>query len=457
MEPQEKLTTQEFVVSKLRSAQKEISAKGYDKALDLVREAKAADSKNIYIIAIEKQIAKLLDKALIEAEKAEVLESIPAMIERAIGDVQRRPAMAKTTTEEKGKDEKEQALEKLKRQYIQRAAEYIEKKEYQHALEEIKRIYIIEPESKVAKEYEQKISQLMSLQRSGEAEEKRTTEVITTGEKPIEEIVREQVPSERPKVTEERLKDLLLEEEPPKSKLPVYLSIGIVVVLAIVLGVWLIISKKGGESQPTQPSEVPAITQMETPTPSQNMEPAPSTQAPKSNVPVKQEKTDKETKQTKALEPAETKIKKPSEEPKPQPAVTESKATASKPAETKSTETKPATTTTEHNAPEKAKTPESEIPQVFVPIESPPKIVKKEAAVYPDFAIKLGLEGKVVVEVTVDPQGRPIQAKVVKSDNEIFNDAAVDAAMKSQYEPAMMSTGPVTATILVPFNFKLKR
>lgn len=93
----------------------------------------------------------------------------------------------------------------------------------------------------------------------------------------------------------------------------------------------------------------------------------------------------------------------------------------------------------------------------FVAIESPPECIKREAPQYPDIAEKMRIEGKVIVEVTVDAQGKPIQAKVVRSTSDVFDEASVEAAMKSTYKPAMMSTGPVTAKVLVPFTFKIAR
>jgi protein TonB len=92
----------------------------------------------------------------------------------------------------------------------------------------------------------------------------------------------------------------------------------------------------------------------------------------------------------------------------------------------------------------------------FVAIENPPEIIHQEPAKYPDIAIKMGVQGRVTVEVTVDIQGKPIQAKVVKSASEVFNDAAIEAVMKYTFKPAMQSTGPVTAKIYIPVNFRLK-
>lgn len=454
MEAQEKLTTQQFIISRLHNLQMQIEKNDYVGALESIREVKAADSKNIYVIAIEKQIAKLNDKILSQSDKIEVVESLPAMIERAINDAQRRSASQPKITEQKAKekDQKEIALEKLKTQYIQRAAEYIEKQEYQHALEEVKRIYIIEPASKVAKEYERKIVQMMELQAR---EEKRAAE-----EKPVEEMAVSKVTVSRETeetiatkesdfITEKKV-DLLLEEEPAKSKLPLYIGIAVAVII-IGAVVFYIFTRKLGEAQMPQTEQAPSAIQKDTSlAASENLTasaPVSGSTSTKTNTSVKPEK---DSKTAKAMEKSEAKTSKPVQEQKPVTVEAETKKPSS-------TTEKKLTETTTSPPTETAKTPESEIPQVFVPIESPPKIVKRENPIYPDFAIKLGLEGKVVVEVTIDPQGRPIQAKIKKSDNEIFNDAAINAAMKSTYEPGMMSTGPVTASILVPFNFKLKR
>jgi protein TonB len=92
----------------------------------------------------------------------------------------------------------------------------------------------------------------------------------------------------------------------------------------------------------------------------------------------------------------------------------------------------------------------------FVAIENPPEIIRREPAKYPEIAIKMGIQGRVTVEVTIDVQGKPIQTKVVKSSSDVFNDAAVEAVMKYTFKPAMQSTGPVTAKVYIPIDFRLK-
>jgi protein TonB len=99
----------------------------------------------------------------------------------------------------------------------------------------------------------------------------------------------------------------------------------------------------------------------------------------------------------------------------------------------------------------------SPAPMPFVAIESQPELIHREPAVYPEIAKKIGLQGRVVIEVTIDAQGKPIQAKVIKSASDVFNEAAIEAVMKYSFKPAMMSTGPVTAKVMIPIDFRLTR
>jgi protein TonB len=116
------------------------------------------------------------------------------------------------------------------------------------------------------------------------------------------------------------------------------------------------------------------------------------------------------------------------------------------------------TTPTTQPAQQQTKAAESTpAPMPFVAIESQPELLRREPAVYPEIAKKMGLQGRVTVEVTIDAQGKPIQAKVVKSASDIFNEAAIEAVMKYSFKPAMMSTGPVTAKIMIPIDFRMTR
>jgi protein TonB len=94
-------------------------------------------------------------------------------------------------------------------------------------------------------------------------------------------------------------------------------------------------------------------------------------------------------------------------------------------------------------------------PADFVPYEKEPQIVKKVEPKYPELAMRAGLEGKVIVKIWVDKEGKVKQVVVLKSDAEIFNEPAIDAAKQFVFTPAYMNNGPVAVWVSFPFRFKL--
>jgi protein TonB len=92
----------------------------------------------------------------------------------------------------------------------------------------------------------------------------------------------------------------------------------------------------------------------------------------------------------------------------------------------------------------------------FIPVEKQPVIVKRVVPEYPPMAVRAGLEGTVWVKILVDKDGKPKKAVVVKSTAEMFDDAAVQAAMQFIFTPAVMNNGPVKVWVSIPFRFTLK-
>jgi protein TonB len=65
--------------------------------------------------------------------------------------------------------------------------------------------------------------------------------------------------------------------------------------------------------------------------------------------------------------------------------------------------------------------------------------IVKVAPVYPRRALSRGLEGYVIVEFTVTKQGTVSAPKVIKAEPaDIFNQAAIDAALKFKYKPRVV-------------------
>jgi periplasmic protein TonB len=437
MAPQEKMDTQEFIIDRLHEIHRNAEANNFAEALASIKEVKEADTKNIYLVAIEKQISKLNDPALQEEHRTTIIKSLPPMIDRAISDIHRRAVIPKT--DDSQKVQKEAALEKLKSQYFQRADDYVEKKEYQRALEEIRRIYIIEPGSVVAKEYENKIEQLSALQS------------------------RSEIPAVQPEIKKEsKMGDpasvpaLETSDGPKKSRSSLILISAAGAIVVIAVGAWFMFSKntntQADDQMPVQQS-APAVTQQSTiPT-----SPSPSTAAPpteKVTQPVtdspKQPASDHKT--TPDSKPAASEQK-----PVQAPVTTQPIRTQSPPVQQQAAPSQPVVNTPPSQPPpQQTKAAESTpAPMPFVAIETQPELIHREAPVYPELAKKMGIQGRVTIEVSIDAQGKPIQAKVIKSASEVLNGAAIEAVMKYTFKPAMMSTGPVTAKVYIPIDFRL--
>jgi protein TonB len=77
---------------------------------------------------------------------------------------------------------------------------------------------------------------------------------------------------------------------------------------------------------------------------------------------------------------------------------------------------------------------------------------------YPEEALRLGVEGPVLVKIFVDEQGRVTQVTLIKGPGHGLNEAGLALARKIRFEPAVMTDGtkaayPVTWT----WNFELPR
>ena len=97
----------------------------------------------------------------------------------------------------------------------------------------------------------------------------------------------------------------------------------------------------------------------------------------------------------------------------------------------------------------------SVLPPPWVSVEEMPKVIRRVPAVYPEVALLANLEGTVYVKLWVDKEGKPRDATVVKSDADIFNDAALAAARQFLFTPAYMNSGPVPVWVSIPFRFRI--
>ena len=83
----------------------------------------------------------------------------------------------------------------------------------------------------------------------------------------------------------------------------------------------------------------------------------------------------------------------------------------------------------------------------------PPKMLKQVTPDYPPEAKEKGIGGKVVLQVVINERGEPTQAKVLKSDNEIFNAAALAAVSQWRFEPPMFDGLPVKVDWIISIKF----
>ena len=86
-----------------------------------------------------------------------------------------------------------------------------------------------------------------------------------------------------------------------------------------------------------------------------------------------------------------------------------------------------------------------------------PTVIHQVPPKYPEDALKVGAEGRVLLTVTLNEKGeisKIVPAQVVKKWPS-FTDAATQATRQWRFTPAMKDGKPVATEIVIPFDFKL--
>lgn len=93
----------------------------------------------------------------------------------------------------------------------------------------------------------------------------------------------------------------------------------------------------------------------------------------------------------------------------------------------------------------------------FVAVETPPQMKAEVTPVYPETARANAIEGVVWIRALVDENGKVIEAKVAKNSGKNcgFEEAALEAAKKCEYAPAISSGKPVAVWITYKVKFSL--
>lgn len=115
--------------------------------------------------------------------------------------------------------------------------------------------------------------------------------------------------------------------------------------------------------------------------------------------------------------------------------------------------------------PPKEELKKDEIPfeeQFFMVVEEMPEIIGglesiQKNVVYPEIAIRAGVEGTVYVMAFVNENGDVVRADVVKGIGAGCDEAAVAAVMKAKFKPGKQRGKPVKVRVMIPIRFKLKK
>jgi protein TonB len=86
-----------------------------------------------------------------------------------------------------------------------------------------------------------------------------------------------------------------------------------------------------------------------------------------------------------------------------------------------------------------------------------PRFLHKEMPVYPLMARRLGKEGRVLLRLTIDENGKLLNIEVVERAGFGFTETAVEAVKKSTFQPALQDGRPVMSKALLPIKFSLRR
>ncbi len=110
--------------------------------------------------------------------------------------------------------------------------------------------------------------------------------------------------------------------------------------------------------------------------------------------------------------------------------------------------------------PKEEQQPEEE-QEIFVVVEEMPEIIGGierlyELLEYPELARKAGLEGLVVVQFVVEPDGSVSNIQVIRSAGKLLDEAAIKAVKQLRFKPGRQRGRPVRVRFSLPIRFKLQ-
>ncbi len=88
-------------------------------------------------------------------------------------------------------------------------------------------------------------------------------------------------------------------------------------------------------------------------------------------------------------------------------------------------------------------------------VEIQPRLIEQPMPDYPEIARMARIEGKVLVHVLVGKDGRVKKAMVIQQAHPSLDEAALEAAKRALFKPAIQQGQPVPVWVSIPFRFKL--
>ncbi len=97
----------------------------------------------------------------------------------------------------------------------------------------------------------------------------------------------------------------------------------------------------------------------------------------------------------------------------------------------------------------------------FVPVEDAPELIGGMSAlmkhlVYPDIAVRAGIEGTVTVLAYVNKEGVVVRTTVLRGIGGGCDEAAEEAVKQVRFKPAEQRGRPVKVKVAIPVRFRLK-
>lgn len=104
-----------------------------------------------------------------------------------------------------------------------------------------------------------------------------------------------------------------------------------------------------------------------------------------------------------------------------------------------------------------AKAPVAELVQEVDQAPKPLNMAEVQMKVgFPKAAYEQGLQGRVLIKVLVDKDGKYLRHEIAESPDDIFTDAVEQHIKELTFEPAVKDDKPVQFWVTIPFTFKLK-